>query len=168
MQSSSGGPAVHFAPTETVTQDNILRFFSEVTKLNSTEMFREPVDATAVEGYYDQVMDPVDLRTLRSAVETWRGPVKGLIGFVEERLVKMFANARDYNEGTKYYAKALRAEEDVASLWLEQPFPVGIAQEAGGMRPDASKQDKLASGRRRSARATAGTRESKRRRSGQN
>jgi len=80
--------------------------------------YREPVDATVVQDYYQKIKEPMDLRTLEKGVES--GQYKNKTAFVKD-LKKIFNNARTYNKsGTIYskYATVLEnfIEEDVKKL----------------------------------------------------
>ena len=80
--------------------------------------YREPVDATIVQDYYQKIKEPMDLQTLEKGVES--GKYKTKTVFVKD-LKKIFNNARTYNKsGTIYskYATVLEnfIEEDVKKL----------------------------------------------------
>ena len=100
--------------------------------------YREPVDATVVQDYYQKIKEPMDLRTLEKGVESGQyknktafvkdtlekgvesGQYKNKTAFVKD-LKKIFNNARTYNKsGTIYskYATVLEnfIEEDVKKL----------------------------------------------------
>ena len=80
--------------------------------------YREPVDATIVQDYYQKIKEPMDLQTLEKGVESGKYKTKSV--FVKD-LKKIFNNARTYNKsGTIYskYATVLEnlIEEDIKKL----------------------------------------------------
>jgi histone acetyltransferase len=83
--------------------------------------FREPVDIAKVPDYYDNIKNPMDLKTVRKKVE--KEIADGgysLIGEFKRDIAQIFENARTYNQKETIYYKYANQLEMLVKHDLER------------------------------------------------
>ena len=87
-------------------EDQCEEILQKLLKHENSWPFRDPVDRTKVPDYYEVIQKPMDLKTVKSLVDSppSAGGYTGIIDFKKD-IALVFSNARSYNQSETIYFK---------------------------------------------------------------